>query len=186
MEENKLTNESSEQNEKNPSGATDTPSNESGSQEQEPNANIHNEENGATLTQEQVNKIVQERLKRQESSFYEKYKVKDSEELINKLKLADDYESLQEKFSQESLKVSQLNKELAFVKNSIDPSREDDILTYFKGKNIEFSAEELVKAIETHPEWVKKTTTISSIGAEHEKKDFKETDDERMKRIFGV
>ena len=154
-----------------------------------------NETGGAEqlLTQEQVNQIVQERLKRQNEAFFKKYGVENGDELTEKLKLSEDYKNMEARYTQANLKVSELSEQLAFIENHIDKNRYDDVKTYFKGKGLEFSSEELLKAISTHPEWLEKNqesevkeTTINKIGFEHDKKNFQETPEEKMKRIFGI
>lgn len=176
--------------EKNPQEETDASSESLGQPNQD-----GNETGGAEqlLTQEQVNQIVQERLKRQNEAFFKKYGVENGDELTEKLKLSEDYKNMEERYTKANLKVSELSEQLAFIENHIDKNRYDDVKTYFKGKGLEFSSDELLKAISTHPEWLEKKpesevkeTTINKIGFEHDKKNFQETPEEKMKRIFGI
>lgn len=145
-----------------------------------------------TFTQEQVNKLVRDRLERQNKSTFARYGVNDIgglDELINK---AHSYDVMKEQYESMELENTGLKESLAFIRNGINPDRESDIRAHFKGKELELTEENLVSELETHPEWRKvveddKTpkTTIQTLGFEHKRGSQPETDDEKMNRIFG-
>ena len=62
-----------------------------------------------------------------------------------------------------------LKEQITLTKNNIIPSKQDDVLTYFRGKGLELNDENLAKMLESHPEWLPNktpTTTIIEMGAE--------------------
>lgn len=151
------------------------------------------EEEVKSYKQSEINEMIKKRLERQTSSLWKKYGVASNEELDNLVKKGTtDYDELKKVNDDLMNQVNALNEKLSFISNNIDPSREDDVRTYFKGKELAFSNEELVKALETHKEWRKveepknPTTTISSFGATRQDVVHQETEEEKRKRIFGL
>lgn len=51
---------------------------------------------------------------------------------------------------------------------------------------MELNEENLVNELSTHPEWVKANTSINTLGVEHKETKREETEDERIKRVFGI
>lgn len=146
-----------------------------------------------TFTQEQLNKIVRARLDRQYKSLYDRYGVSDSNGLDDLITKAHSYDVLKEECERIGLENTDLKTSLAFIRNGINPDREDDIKAHFKGKEIELNEENLIKELETHPEWriVEKVdsvpkTTIQTLGVEHRDRNIPETEAEKRQRIFGV
>lgn len=140
-----------------------------------------------TFTQEQVNEIVKQRLLKQEKRFLTRFGVEKQEELDDFVKKSQDYDLLKEDFEKTKLENSQLLEQNAFLEQNIEPKRYDDIRVYFKGKGLNFTKEALCQELASHPEWVKelpKKTTIETLGVDSSSVK-KETEDERMKRIFG-
>lgn len=151
------------------------------------------EEEVKSYKQSEINEMIKKRLERQTSSLLKKYGVASNEELDNLVKRGTtDYDELKKVNDDLMNQVNALNEKLSFISNNIDPSREDDVRTYFKGKELAFSNEELVKALETHKEWRKveeaknPTTTISTFGATRQDVVHQETEEEKRKRIFGL
>lgn len=151
------------------------------------------EEEVKSYKQSEINEMIKKRLERQTSSLLKKYGVASNEELDNLVKKGTtDYDSLKAQNDELQNQVNALTEKLSFISNNIDPSREDDVRTYFKGKELAFSNEELVKALETHNEWRKveepKTpkTTITTFGATRQDVEHRETEEEKRKRIFGL
>lgn len=138
-----------------------------------------------TFTQEQVNAFVQNRL----SAIYGGYGVKDKAELDELVQKSRDYDELKTRY--DSLEKDHYSKseQLTFIENDINPERYDDIRVYFKGKELVFNAENLIKELETHPEWIKpkveKPVTTITVG---KSKQEKPTEDEKQKafKLFGV
>lgn len=146
------------------------------------------EEAPKTFTQDELNTIVQERLKRQESKLLEKLGIEAEagiEEILTKSKGYDEAKSEAESIRAEN---KELKTRIAFIENSIDPAREDDVRTYFKGKELDLNGETLKEAMAAHPEWRKeqpKRTTISTLTPV---KDQPKPEDEwdYTKRLFGL
>lgn len=146
-----------------------------------------------TFTQEQLNKIVRSRLDRQSKSTFDRYGVKDIgglDDLINK---AHSYDAMKEDVEKYELEIAELKQSLAFLRNGINPEREDDIKAHFKGKEIDLTEENLISELETHPEWRKvievdstPKTTIQTLGVEHRDRNIPETESEKLKRIYGI
>ena len=150
------------------------------------------EEETKSYKQSEINEMIKKRLERQTSSLWKKYGVASNEELDNLVKKGTtDYDELKKANDDLMSQVNALTEKLSFISNNIDPSREDDVRTYFKGKELAFSNEELVKALETHKEWRKveeaknPTTTISTFGATRQDVVHQETEEEKKRRIFG-
>lgn len=138
-----------------------------------------------TFTRDEVTKILKKRLDRYQNSMYTKYGVKDSsglDELFNKAKEHDDIIKARD----EALE------KVAFMGNNINPDKYDDIRTYFKGKGLQFTEDELKRQLESHPEWIKQTqqsvnkpvTTVTPIGTPSNGPVDKSEHD-LAKRIFG-
>ena len=105
------------------------------------------------FTQSQVNDIVTRRLAKQAEAFYKKYGVNDEEGLnaiVGKAKASD---NLRKKYGELSDKSSELNEKYLFNTNSIKKDREDDVRTYFKGKGLQLTDENIKEALKTHAEW---------------------------------
>ena len=152
-----------------------------------------NENEIKTFTQEMVDEIVRSRLDRDRKATYNRYGVEDKEGLDELIGKAKSYEEVSEKLDLLTSENATLKEKMAFLSNNINPAREDDIRAYFKGKEIEFNETNLIKELETHPEWlnVKEAnnspqTTITTLGVEHRPIKRAETEDERRKRIFGI
>lgn len=107
-----------------------------------------------TFTQADVDRFIQERLTR----VYAKAGAKNASE-FEKLLTAKD-----EDLANARTQLKELQKSNALRDNNISPERYDDIDTWFKGKGKEFSADELVEAVKSHPEWVNRKITAPQIG----------------------
>ena len=123
-----------------------------------------------TYTKAEVQNLMRRRVERSHNAFFKRYGVDNLEgldELMNKSKtFGEDYASIQSK-------NNELMREIAFLKNNINPEKYDDIIAHFKGTGIEFSEEQLIEALKTHPEWLKtqpqNVTTIQKMGNEFHK-----------------
>lgn len=140
------------------------------------------------FTKEDVKKIMQKRINRSHQSFYNRYGVKDLDELDSKFALVDQLTKEKEELASQNNEL--LNK-LAFVENDINPERIEDILAYFKGKDLVFNDENLKAELATHPEWknikvVDKTptTTIKEMSPTRSIKTEDEESD--VAKLFGL
>lgn len=129
------------------------------------------------FTQEELNKIISERLEKEKVKSH----AKGVEEVCKKygVNTIDELDAIVEQ--------SRGNKrELLFLKNNIDDTRYDDVITYFKGKGVDLTQDTLKEALETHPEWNKKTLTITQVG--NDKREIKPEDDTKavLKEYWGL
>lgn len=126
-----------------------------------------------TFTQSQVNNLMRKRVERSHNSFFNRYGVKNLEELddlVSKAMSWDEAEAKSNDWSQKytDLETSHkdLTKKYAYKVGNIDENKIADIETYFKGKGIDIDETTLMNEIKTHPEWVAKVATIQQLGAE--------------------
>lgn len=135
-----------------------------------------------TFTQEEVNEIISERLKRERENNLKRYNVSNDDELNSTLAKGREYDDLKKK-------NGELTERVLFLTHAISAEREDDVRTYFKGKSLEMNEDNLAKALETHKEWVKENSAPNVIptGAYKEPGEKKEVDDDEMiRKIFGI
>ena len=126
-----------------------------------------------TFTKEQVNELMQKRVKRSHQAFFDRYGVKDLNELDALFGKSHDYDGLKlqnDELNQKNSDLETLNMDLtkryAYKVGNINPDRYPDIETYFKGKNLNIDENTLMQEVKTHPEWVNKVATIQSLGSE--------------------
>ena len=151
--------------------------------------NVTSEKPERTYTKAEVQDLMRRRVDRSHKAFFTRYGVENLnglDDLMRKSqKFGDDYAAMQ-------LKNSDLVRENAFLKNNIRPDKYEDIVTYFKGANIEFSEEQLIEALKTHHEWLKvqedkkpPTTTITKMGSEAHAHSTP-SEKERAEKLLGV
>lgn len=149
------------------------------------------DESKKTFTQEDLDKIVKDRLAREDQSvskrILDKYGCKDEAELDAKIKQSLSYEATKSEFDKLSKEHAEAKEELAFAKNAIDPSRIEDIRLHFKGKGIELNTESLKAELPAHPEWVgsKAQTTIAALGSARREKPTP-TEDDIARHLWGM
>lgn len=124
-----------------------------------------------TWTKAQIVEMMKKRVARSHNAFFKRYGVQDLKGLDELFEKSKQFGSMNDEFGKIQLKNSELMRENAFLRNNINPDRYNDVIAYFKGNNIDFSEEELIKALPTHNEWLKvnpvpATTTIKSLGSE--------------------
>ena len=142
------------------------------------NENLVHEENGAvdtpalkTFTQSQVNEMVgNTRTETREKTFryiYDRYGVKDENELDELIGNAQRYDTLKEQYDNDKLSWKQQNdasaseltdvkERIALLESGIDKERFEDAKFILKGKGLEVSLDNIQKELATHPEWQKK------------------------------
>lgn len=138
------------------------------------------------LSQSEVNDFVAKRVNETKNSFFKRYGVSNREELDDLIGKCQSYDEMKERFDNLNNENLSLRQELSFIKHNIEPNRIDDIKIYFKGKELELNDENLEKELETHGEWVKKNASVEPLGVEHIEKNKAESEQERIKRIFGI
>lgn len=154
------------------------------------NESINNEESqNKTFTQEQVNNLVRNRIDRERASTYKRYGVYDRDGLDSLINKSHSYDMMKEEYDNIQNRNKELEQEIAFIRQNIEPSRKEDVLAHFKGKGLEFTENELINELRTHPEWLrvneqsdKPTTTIKRLGAQ---RSTPEPEDEK-KKVFDL
>ena len=154
------------------------------------NESINNEvEPTRTFTQEQVNDLVRQRIERERNSTYKRYGVTDRDGLDSLITKSHSYDAMKEQYESVNERNKQLIQEIAFIRQNIEPSRQEDVIAYFKGKGLEFSELTLADELRTHPEWLrtteqsdKPTTTIKKLGTA---RSVPEPEDEK-KKVFDL
>ncbi len=106
------------------------------------------------IPEDKVNSIVKKRLAENNNKLYSSLGVNNKEDLEKAVSKAQSYDILEKENNDLKTELRSLKEEKAFKDNKIDPSRYDDIRTYFKGKELELTEESLIENIKTHPEWV--------------------------------
>ena len=99
---------------------------------------------------------------------------------------AKDYDNLSKKYGELSDKSSELNEKYLFNTNSIKKDREDDVRTYFKGKGLQLTDENIKEALKTHAEWssapVNNPLPVGNGGAPK----VEEAEIDIASRLFGI
>ena len=118
-----------------------------------------------TFTRDEVTTILKRRIDRYQNSVFNKYGVKNAQELDSLFEKAKGYDDVIKS-------RDELTEKVAFMSNNINPDKYDDIRTYFKGKGLQFTEDALKSQLESHPEWLNKSvaskpkTTITTLGTE--------------------
>jgi len=134
------------------------------------------EENGSfdtsikTFTQDDVDKLVGDtRVKTREKTFryiYDRYGVKNEDELDSLVANAQRYDTQKEMYESEKAnweteksdndkRLSEMSEQIALMQSQIDPERYEDAKLILKGKGLEVSLENINSELATHPEWKK-------------------------------
>ena len=149
-------------------------------------------ESQKTFTQEVVDNLIKKRLERERQATFKRYGVENRSGLDNLIGQAQSYGVMKERYAKMKEENAMLNEKIAFLTNNINPSREDDIRAYFKGKGLEFSNENLVNELASHPEWLNVVqtddtpkTTIKALGVEHKDTRVPESEEEKLARVYG-
>jgi len=147
------------------------------------------------FTQDQVNEFIRERLERDRKSLFSRYGVDSRDKLDELVGKSQSYDIMKERYEGLTNENKELKDKITFMTNNINKGKETEIKALFKGLELEFNEENLLKMLETHPEWlnvaerkeVQPKTTISNIGVNHEgTKKVGESASEKEKRIFGI
>ena len=153
-----------------------------------------------TFTKERVNELMQKRVERSHQSFFNRYGVKDLNELddlFGKAKSVDGLNQkitelttgntdLQNRYTELEGKYKDMVKKYAFTSRNIRPELYNDIETYFKGKNLEITEDTLNEELKTHLDWCNKAGAVVSLGNEGTGPTDQSTERERAGQLFGV
>ena len=128
-----------------------------------------NQTSERTWTKDQIIDMMKRRVARSQNTFFKRYGVQDLQGLDELFDKSKKFSSMNDEFGKIQLRNSELMRENAFLRNNINPDKYNDVIAYFKGNDLEFSEDELLKALPTHSEWIKQSapvTTMRSLGSE--------------------
>lgn len=120
------------------------------------------------IQKSKVNDIVRDRLAQDRMSRLKKYGYTTEEELDSIVEKGKKYDEL--KMLNDDLLKDREN--FYFLKARVKDEKIDDVKTYFKGKGLDFTLDNLIDLVKTHPEWLKeevKGNTIRTFGFNTEK-----------------
>lgn len=124
-----------------------------------------------TLRQKVLNTIIQRRVGETKQSIYKQLGIQNEQELTALLEKVKGYEDLNSKFYNINTELSTLKAEKVAAASGVRPDKLDDLLTYLKGKGLEYTAENIQQAAQGHPEWlanqaqeVVRPATIGKVG----------------------
>lgn len=154
----------------------------------------------AMFTKERVNELMQKRIERSHQAFFNRYGVKDLnelDELFSKAGKVDglnqqiqdllkNSEDLQGRYNELESNNRELLKKYAFTSRNIRPELYSDIETYFKGKGLDINEETLNEELKTHLDWCNKAGSVVSLGNEAESGNDEVTERERAGQLLGV
>jgi hypothetical protein len=125
------------------------------------------------LRQRILNSIVQRRVGETKQSIYNQLGVKSEQELNLLLDKVKGYEELNGKFYAINTELSTLKAEKVAAASGVRNEKVDDLLTYLKGKGLEFTPENIQQAAQGHPEWLAqqeavKPATIGKVGQQQQ------------------
>lgn len=154
----------------------------------------------AMFTKERVNELMQRRIERSHQSFFNRYGVKDLNELddlfgksnlvegLNQKieELTKGNQDLQTRFDELTNANRELTKKYAFTSRNIRPELYSDIETYFKGKNLDINEDTLNEELKTHLDWCNKAGAVVPLGNENPGPTNEASEREQASKLFGV
>jgi hypothetical protein len=127
------------------------------------------------LRQKILNTIVQRRVGETKQSIYKQLGVQNEQELNSLLEKVKGYDELNGKFYAINTELSTLKAEKVASASGVRAEKVDDLLTYLKGKGLDYTAENIQQAAQGHPEWlvnqaqeVVKPATIGKVGQQQQ------------------
>lgn len=153
----------------------------------------------AMFTKERVNELMQKRIERSHQAFFNRYGVKDLNELDDLFGKANSVEGLNQKieeltkgnqdlqtrFDELTNENRELSKKYAFTSRNIRPEMYSDIETYFKGKNLDINETTLNEELKTHLDWCNKVGSVIPLGNESQPAT-ESSERERASQLLGV
>jgi hypothetical protein len=128
------------------------------------------------LRQKILNNIVQRRIGETKQSIYKQLGVQSEQQLQDLLGKVKGYEDLNSKFYNINTELTTLKAEKVASASGVKPEKIDDLLTFLKGKGLEYTAENIQQAVQGHPEWITnqaeaavvKPATIGKVGQQQQ------------------
>ena len=153
----------------------------------------------AMFTKERVNELMQKRVERSHQAFFNRYGVKDLNELddlFGRAKSVDELNQkieellknkseLEGKYDELTNQNRELTKKYAFTSRNIRPEMYSDIETYFKGKGLDINEETLNEELKTHMDWYNKPSSVVPLGNESHQSD-EVSEREQASKLLGV
>ena len=151
------------------------------------------------FTKERVNELMQKRIERSHQAFFNRYGVKDLNELDDLFGKANSVDTLNQKieeltkgnqdlqtrFDELTNQNRDLSKKYAFSSKNIKPEMYSDIETYFKGKNLDINETTLSEELKTHLDWCNKAGSVVPLGNESQQVP-ETTEREQASKLLGV
>jgi hypothetical protein len=121
------------------------------------------------LRQKLLNTIVQKRIGETRQSIFTQLGVKNNQELTALLEKVKGYEDLNSKFYNLNTELTTLKAEKVAISNGVRQDKLDDLLTFLKGKGLDYTPENIQQVAQSHPEWLTqpeavKPATIGKVG----------------------
>ena len=152
------------------------------------------------FTKERVNELMQKRIERSHQAFFNRYGVKDLNELDDLFGKAQSVEGLNQKieeltkgnadlqtrFDDLTNQHRELTKKYAFTSRNVKPEMYSDIETYFKGKGLDITEETLNEELKTHMDWYNKAGSVVDLGNEGSTGPSEVTEREMAGNMLGV
>jgi len=125
------------------------------------------------LRQRILNSIVQRRVGETKQSIFNQLGVKSEQELNALLEKVKGYEELNGKFYAINTELSTLKAEKVAAASGVRNEKIDDLLTFLKGKGLEYTPQNIQQAAQSHPEWLAqqeavKPATIGKVGQQQQ------------------
>lgn len=144
-----------------------------------------------TFTKAQVNEIIKNRL----NKFYKRYGVMDSKGLDDLVAMSQSYKTMKELYSDIKLQHSQiadenagLRRDMMFMNSNVDPNRYEEIISLFKGRELELNEDNFKKELALHNEWLKPAPNYQTfnVGAQPSANVPISNERAEMAKIFGL
>ncbi len=152
------------------------------------------------FTKERVNELMQKRVERSHQSFFNRYGVKDLNELDDLFAKSKSVDGLNQKIAELTASNTdwqnryneldgnhkEMAKKYAFTSRNIRPELYKDIETYFKGKNLDITEETLNEELKTHLDWCNKAGPVVPLGTDPSGQTDQTTEREQASQLFGI
>lgn len=165
------------------------------------------EENEKMIPQSEVNNIVgRTRMETREKAraeylaeLLERYGIKDEAEMDGIFGKGQQYDVLNEDFTNQSNEFTAMREENVLLKSEVVPEKWEDAKLIIKGKGLQLTPETIASELATHPEWLGQQPAgngaegngqvkpaLEVLGDETEEKPKDPTDDEIISKYFGI
>lgn len=142
-----------------------------------------------TLTQEEFNKVLTQRIGETKASavkgILDKFGFATEEDLEGAIGKAQAYDVMKERYAPLEMENTELKSQLAMQSARIDPTRVEDVKTFFKGLGKTIDDETLATETAKHPEWVAKQPNLNIPVGSTPSHSPTLSDEEEAEKAFG-